>query len=179
MITTLNGIIQKLSTFLDSLCKMIVVPLFGSIVLIFLAQITLRFLFGSSLLWYLDYIRLIYAIALYLTVPIVFKSKQHILLGVIVGKFGGLPKNILITFLHLCTLLFFVFMVYYGYTNTIESVDSKLTTIPISLAWKVAGIPIAGAVMIVHLIPHLIEDYEILIGMSHEDLSYFGRSNEQ
>ena len=166
--------LEKLSSVMDFVCKWLVIPLFASLVIVFLSQIVLRFLFGASLLWYLDYIRLAYALALFLSVPVAFKSKQHIMLGILADRITGMPKHLLILFLHLCSLLFFVFMVVYGYSNMIESMDRVLSTMPISMAWKSSGIPIAGAVMIIHLLPMLIKDIQNIMSNGSDNLSYYG-----
>ena len=174
MLEKLHQITNRISDISDTVTKLLIIPMFFVVVVTFIAQIISRFCFDYSLMWYLDLIRMCYAWALFLAFATTFKAKQHIMLEAVFNQFNDQVKRWCILIGHLLSLAFFILMIVMGTEYTKSATFRALTTIPISRAWKVASVPLAGLLLSIHIIPLILSDIVGFKDNTGDGLTFFG-----
>jgi TRAP-type C4-dicarboxylate transport system permease small subunit len=170
----LHGQTLKVSDWANVFCQIIVWPAFFLVISTFLLQILFRYFLNYPLEWYLEFIRICYAWALFLAFPVAFKTKEHILFEAAFNRFNVRLKRIFVFMAHLLSLAFFIFLIAYGIKLFEFNKFFTLTSIPISRRWKVLCVAVSGIMLTIHILPMLINDVISFSKKSNAGLSYYG-----
>jgi TRAP-type C4-dicarboxylate transport system permease small subunit len=151
--------VSRLSDGLNQCVKWICVPTALGFILIMLVQIFIRFVLGGSIAWSLEMIQILFFWAVFTGVSISWKNRMHIVFSFIVER---LPKwlNLPVAMTgHISALVFFIYVVGVGFQEFVALEPNHFEVLEISENWSQLPIPISGALMIVHTLDQLLQEW--------------------
>jgi C4-dicarboxylate transporter DctM subunit len=131
--------------------KVVTVALFSIMTISTFCQVVFRYVFNSSLTWSEELVAYTFIWITLLGVALVTRSNSHISVDTIEKL---LPKKIrlgLDSIFYILEMLFFASLVYFGIDLTKANIMQSASSIPISVAWSYAAVPV-GAIFVMYFL---------------------------
>lgn len=125
------------------------------IILVFSAA-TLRW-FGIDMSWSTDLAQLIFAWVCFIGADLAMKQKRHMGVELLTESLPLRLRNGVYLFNSTLTLLFLLFVVYYGVNLFMTNYQRSFNTLPISYSYVTASAPVGSILMIFTTIGRIIE----------------------
>ncbi len=151
--------VNRISDGLNQCAKWVCVPVAIGFIVIMLVQIFIRFVLGGSIAWSLEMIQILFFWAVFIGVSISWKNRAHIMFSFILDR---LPKSLNIPVSlggHVVALIFFIYMTLVGFREFVALAPNHFEVLEISENWSQLPIPISGALMIVHTLDQLLQEW--------------------
>lgn len=139
---------MKIKKILANIEEIVSATLFIMIFLILIAQIILRQVFNSPLIWSEELALLLYAWVGILGVSIGVKYEQHVLIDFIYNKFNPKVKKIIFTLIQFIILISILTLILIGVKLFSRKMVFELTALKISAGWIYAALPIVSTLML-------------------------------
>ena len=140
----------KIKHYMEKCVDGIAVLFFTVIFFVAMAQIVMRWMFNSPIIWSEELIRLMYVWLCYLGWTIASRNRTHIKITVLVSAVPPFPRKLLETFNCLLVIFFSLFMVYYGIKMTEVGGRGRAVTLPINFAIVYGIAPAANLIILLY-----------------------------
>lgn len=158
MIDKLENYLGKLSDTLNKISKVILGIIVGTMFLIIITQVILRYIFSGGFSWAEEVTVFFMAWMTFLGSAIAVKQAEHINIDILVHKFSGKVKWTIILISKLIILFFIFIFLYYGYQFAINSINFSSNVLGIPLIYPRISITISCVIIVIHLVHSLIAD---------------------
>jgi TRAP-type C4-dicarboxylate transport system permease small subunit len=150
--------ISTASHYLDVAAKVLCVPVGFCFFICIIVQITARYVLKISINWPMDIISLSFMWAVFLAISIGFKQGVHIEFGFFLDRLPQKQRLLCNVVSHFISVLFFVYMIYYGIEQYISMAIVQFLVIELSKKWFALVVPISGVIMFFHGLDNLLEN---------------------
>ncbi|MBW1700144.1 MAG: TRAP transporter small permease [Deltaproteobacteria bacterium] len=166
-------IFQKTSKHADCVARIICFPGAVIFVVVILAQVFFRYVLHRPIEWYLEVVEISYMWALFMGISIAYKTGSHVQFIFLFNKLGTKIQRYLACACQFLALLFFVFMVIYGFKFFAFSKNYMMPTIEISQQWKFLCVPISGIILFIHTLELIFGNLVDMITKSDERTDFY------
>lgn len=144
--------------FFKTLTKIIegsVLVLLGVIILFVTVEVFLRYLFGKTLIVTEELTRYLLVWLVFLAASLALKRDDHINIVVLVDRFRGKAKHIIVFISQTLLLTFLLFLFVTSILLLPNQVDQIAPSLGVSLLWFYLAMPIGCLLMMIFLIPKM------------------------
>lgn len=131
-----------------------------------LAVIT-RFIFQNPIAWSQDIIRLCFVYLVFWGGAYCVKEKEHLNIDILLTSVNDRTRKIIEIIINIILLLFFVFLIYFGFIFMQTGVSQKAPYLPIPMSMYYLALPTSGILMLYYQIQILITQFKNLKGNSN------------
>jgi len=146
---------EKITGFINKCVDYVSVFLFMVIFIMVLAQICLRYVFNSPLVWSEELVRYAFIWICYLGWALGTRNRSHIQITIFLDKLPKIVRKVITTINSLILIVFSIYMVIYGIQMTQSSMSLPAITIPVTMGIVYLIVPISDAVIIFYEILYL------------------------
>lgn len=158
MLKKVHESMGRITNRLNSLSRIILGVIVGSMLVIIVMQVILRYLFNTGFTWPEEVTTFLMAWMTFLGSAIALKQSEHISLELFVGL---LPKKIYILVRFISRILVFSFILlftYLAFNFALGSLSYSANTVDISLFWPRVSIFVSSLLMIIYTIEFILGD---------------------
>lgn len=125
------------------------------------------FLLTQGIGWAEEFSRLFFVWGVFLGAVVAVKRDAHLGVDLIIKRLpeGGRPWAAIVLFKHLCMLVISLILLYYGVEFSRSTAADHMTTLGYSRNLFYIPAPISGFLMILYLIPRIVRDIGVLLGV--------------
>jgi len=134
----------------DRIARFICFPMSVTFVVVILIQVFFRYVLKSPIEWYLEVVEISYMWALFMGISIAFKTGSHIQFIFLFNAVNPKLQRVVSFSCQLLSVVFFLFIVIYGFRFFSFSRNYMMPTIEISQQWKFLCVPLSGLIMLFH-----------------------------
>ena len=157
MLTSIVSAVHRISDWLDWLAKMICIPTALGFVIILLVQIFIRFVIHGSIAWSLEVIQVCFFWSVFMGISISWKDRSHIMFHFVIERLSPALQGFVLQFGYAAALVFFVYVVIYGFQDSIRLAPSYFEVLGVSENWSQIPVPFSGFIMAVHTIDRIFQ----------------------
>lgn len=147
---------------LDRLRAALIVGISGSVVILCLVQVFMRYFTGANIrpfAWGDEIIRLSSIWVVFLAASLGVRSGAHLSVNFFVKKYFSEKMVIALKrFADVIVLVALASLVWFGTIRTLDNIESSLQNVPISMAWFYASIPVGCAYLFIEYLKKAGED---------------------
>lgn len=129
-------------------------PLLALLVVLLIAQVTLRFVFGIGVSWLEETIRIAFVWSMYFSFLLAAADNRHIRVGLQISLLPERAQKIVLTVADLIWIGFNLVIVWFGaiYVSSLFDYPYLSPTIGINLAWVYTIVPLGFALLTVRVV---------------------------
>ncbi|NLN15738.1 MAG: TRAP transporter small permease [Firmicutes bacterium] len=161
MLRALNNAIDRILTYLCSICLI-------TIVVVFLIEVLFRYILKISFAWSLEVNRIAFIWMCLMGAAMSLRKRGHIRFEIIIGRLKSRPEVLMSLFCDVLALAFFLFLLKEGYTVYNLARMTKFPTLRISQGWMFAALPLSAVVMLIYTIELVLNDVAKLTAPTRE-----------
>jgi len=145
-----KDMLRQVYTVIDQVRRVLIIAIFAFIVVIGAVQIFMRYTPGlTPMSWIFEIMRYINIWLVLLASSIGVKHGSHLKMDYFAHKvFTGKSAHVLKLFTGAAVVLALCILIYFGAVRTLDNVQTKIQTLPVSIAWFYAAIPIGGVIIL-------------------------------
>lgn len=152
------------SAWINRLCRWLLVILGSAMFAVVLLQVICRYLFNNSLFWSEEAARMLLVQITFLGAAVAYYGKFHIMVDIVVTRVRKPWRGILNTAgLLVCAALFLAMLVYGRDFSQVLALQ-RAASLPVNLAVPFVIIPASGAIMLLHTLAMLLQEWLSLPG---------------
>ncbi|MGO4889587.1 TRAP transporter small permease [Anaerobacillus sp. MEB173] len=164
MVDKLEQQLGKISDGLNKVSKVLLGIIVGSMFLIILSQVVLRYVFGSGFSWAEEVTVFLMAWMTFIGSAIAVKQAGHINIDIFIDRLSLKLRWIVVFVSKLLILAFILIFTYYGYLFAVGSFNFNSNVLRIPLFWPRFCITVAGVMMVIHMVHSLLKDIKEVKG---------------
>ena len=143
----------------EKLVRFVMILLLSGMVFLIFAQVLFRYLLNQPLAWTEELSRHFMIWAAFLGAAIAYRRKAHLGVDVLVLQFSPRWQGVVVWFVHLVSILFAGFLVYYGIAIVKKTMQQLSSALGIPMGYIYASIPVGSAIILLFAVEKLFERY--------------------
>ena len=147
----------KIADLLESLARTAMILLLSGMVVLIFSQVLFRYLFNQPIAWTEELSRHFMIWAALLGAAVAYRKKAHLGVDLLVMQFGPRWQEALVWFVHLTSIFFAGFLVYFGIAIVKKTMNQISSALTIPMGYIYASIPAGAAIMLVFAVEKLLE----------------------
>ena len=138
---------NKLDKIIDYFSKIVMGVSVSILSVVTILQVIARFIFSNPILWGQDIIRLSFVYLVFFGGAYCVFKNEHLNIDIVFNILNEKSKRILTTVIDIILIIFFIFLVYYGFIFTKTGLNQKAPYLDIPMAIYYLSLPIAALTM--------------------------------
>jgi TRAP-type C4-dicarboxylate transport system permease small subunit len=147
----------KITDKLESVVRIVVILLLSGMVILIFSQVLFRYLLNHPLAWTEELSRHFMIWAALLGAAVAYRKKAHLGVDVLVVHFGLRWQEAVVWFVHLMSIFFSGFLVYFGISIVKKTMHQLSSALTIPMGYIYASIPVGAAIILVFAAEKLLE----------------------
>jgi len=143
----------------ERLVKIVMILLLSGMVCLIFAQVLFRYLLNHPLAWTEELSRHFMIWAAFLGAAIAYRKKAHLGVDALVLQFSPRWQGVMVWFVHLVSIMFAGFLVYYGIAIVKKTMHQLSSALGIPMGYIYASIPVGAAILLLFAVEKLLERY--------------------
>lgn len=143
----------------ERLVQFVMILLLSGMVFLIFAQVLFRYVLNHPLAWTEELSRHFMIWAAFLGAAIAYRKKAHLGVDVLVLQFSPRWQGVMVWFVHLVSILFAGFLVYYGIDIVKKTMHQLSSALGIPMGYIYASIPVGAAIILLFAVEKLLERY--------------------
>ncbi|MGE4247958.1 MAG: TRAP transporter small permease [Parvibaculaceae bacterium] len=127
----------------------------AALLVVTFAQVVFRYLLHLPLPWSEELARYLFIWVAFIGAAIGVAARDHFGIEFIIERISGWPKVFIEVFSYVASLTFICVLLVYGTVVVLETRHSAMA-LPVSMQWFYAAIPVGAALMLLHVLVHII-----------------------
>lgn len=127
-------------------------------------QVITRFIFKSPIAWGQDVIRLSFIYLVFWGGAYCVKQKEHLNIDILLTSVSSQARKVIEFLINIVLILFFIFLIYYGFVFTKTGVSQKAPYLPIPMSVYYLSLPTAAIYMVYYEIMEVVSQIKSLKG---------------
>ena len=138
---------NKLDKIIDYFSKIVMGVSVSILSVVTILQVIARFIFSNPIPWGQDIIRLSFVYLVFFGGAYCVSKNEHLNIDIVFNILNEKSKRILTTVIDIILIIFFIFLVYYGFIFTKTGLNQKAPYLDIPMAIYYLSLPIAALTM--------------------------------
>lgn len=138
---------NKLDKIIDYFSKIVMGVSVSILSVVTILQVIARFIFSNPIPWGQDIIRLSFVYLVFFGGAYCVFKNEHLNIDIVFNILNEKSKRILTTVIDIILIIFFIFLVYYGFIFTKTDLNQKAPYLDIPMAIYYLSLPIAALTM--------------------------------
>ena len=156
----ISKIVNQWSNGLNRLAELICIPTAIGFIIILLVQIFFRFVIQGSIAWSLEVIQICFLWSVFMGVSIAWKKHSHIMFHFVIDRLPSDLQRLMLLVGHAAALVFFLYIVIYGFRESVRLAPSHFEVLNISENWSQLPVPLSSFFMAVHTLDRILQEIQ-------------------
>lgn len=123
-----------------------------------------RTLFGASMGWSQDVIRLCFTYVIYFGAAYCVREKGHLNIDFVLSALNPKARKVVELIINIVLLGFFAFIVWYGFKFVATGASQRSSYLRLPMTYYYYGVPLAGIMMFFYTVEQIIEQFKDIFG---------------